>query len=70
MKYINKWFESFLESFPKNKEVRISEKQFNVFVKNSMESFERGYTEIFRGLQFETYSWESVNGTRYYVTVK
>lgn len=66
----NDWFDNFLKSFPQGKEKQISEKQFNIFVKYSKESYERGYTEYFVGDGFEAYSWSCVTGERYYVTVK
>ena len=65
----SEWFTNFLASFPKGKELQISEKQFNVFVRNSTENREVGYTEYFIGEGFKAYSWDSVAGTRYYVTV-
>ena len=67
----SKWFENvFLPSFDKGKETRISEKQFNIFVKNSDNNYEIGYTEYFEGRNFRAYSWSCISGTRYYVTVK
>ena len=65
-----KWFnEVFLPSFQKGKELRITEKQFNIFVKYSKESYESGYTEVFVGKGFKAYSWSCISGTRYYVTI-
>ena len=66
-----KWFkEIFLPSFQKGKELRISEKQFNIFKKYSNESYERGYTEHFKGEEYDAYSWASVIGMQYFVKIE
>ena len=65
----NKWFEDFLESFPKGVEKRISEEQFEVFERYATESYERGYVEHFAGEGYDAYSWACASGAQYFVTV-
>lgn len=71
-KPVNSWFRNtFLKSF-KEGETQITEKQYKVFAKNLkgdefIDGYIAGYTDIIDGFKLKAYSWETVNGTKYYI---
>lgn len=66
------WFKDiFLKSF-KEGETQITEKQYNVFVRNLkgdefIDGYIAGYTNILDDFKYKVYAWFCVSGTRYYI---
>lgn len=69
---MTKWFlNTFLPSF-KEGDTQITEKQYNVFVSNLkgkefIDGYISGYMKTVNGYKLKVYSWQTVNGTRYYI---
>ena len=69
------WFKNvFLPSF-KTGETRISEKQYNIFMKYlHVDEYETGYVrgkkDTIDGVKINAYEWSSVYGLQYYVVIE
>ncbi len=69
------WFKNvFLASFKKG-ETRITEKQFNIFMKYLKGNYyENGYIsgkkDIIDGLKINAYEWGSIAGQQYFVVIE
>lgn len=68
------WFiNTFLSSFKKG-ETRISEKQFNIFMKYLKNEYETGYIsgkkDTINGLKINAYEWGCISGRQYFVVIE
>lgn len=68
------WFKNvFLNSFERNKEINISEKQFGIFERYLKNTKETGYLYTVYGtvenIKIEAYEWACVGKHRYYAKI-